>query len=140
MVLDPIPQPLPVHFFGSLPQPPTSRLNSAELKRPPTPAQIEVLFSLRLTKDSFKFFQSPPGTHTRKECGDENLKLRTVLVHNKMGDDWPRKIFSLEYSVPHSFLKKLRTRGPRRARRFLICGVGLIHDNSFVSVTNNTHS
>ena len=25
MVLDPIPQPLPVHFFGSRPQPPTSR-------------------------------------------------------------------------------------------------------------------
>jgi len=24
MVLDPIPQPLPVHFFGSRPQPPTS--------------------------------------------------------------------------------------------------------------------
>jgi len=24
MVLDPIPQPLPVHFFGSLPQPSTS--------------------------------------------------------------------------------------------------------------------
>jgi len=27
MVLDPIPQPLPVHFFGSRPQPPTSQMN-----------------------------------------------------------------------------------------------------------------
>ena len=27
MVLDPIPQSLPVHFFGSRPQPPTSRLD-----------------------------------------------------------------------------------------------------------------
>jgi len=27
MVLDPIPQPLPVHFFGSRPQPPTSPKN-----------------------------------------------------------------------------------------------------------------
>ena len=26
MVLDPIPQSLPIHFFGSQPQPPTSRL------------------------------------------------------------------------------------------------------------------
>ena len=29
MVLDPIPQSLPVHFFGSRPQPPTSRLHKA---------------------------------------------------------------------------------------------------------------
>ena len=29
MVLDPIPQSLPVHFFGSRPQPPTSRLQSS---------------------------------------------------------------------------------------------------------------
>ena len=29
MVLDPIPQSLPVHFFGSRPQPPTSRIKSA---------------------------------------------------------------------------------------------------------------
>ena len=30
MVLDPIPQSLPVHFFGSRPQPPTSPYNNAE--------------------------------------------------------------------------------------------------------------
>ena len=30
MVLDPIPQSLPVHFFGSRPQPPTSRKSSIE--------------------------------------------------------------------------------------------------------------
>ena len=28
MVLDPIPQPLPVHFFGSRPQPPTSQVDT----------------------------------------------------------------------------------------------------------------
>ena len=32
MVLDPIPQSLPVHFFGSRPQPPTSRLNTRVLQ------------------------------------------------------------------------------------------------------------
>ena len=31
MVLDPIPQSLPVHFFGSRPQPPTSRSVNAFL-------------------------------------------------------------------------------------------------------------
>ena len=30
MVLDPIPQSLPVHFFGSRPQPPTSRVDSVQ--------------------------------------------------------------------------------------------------------------
>jgi len=34
MVLDPIPQILPVHFFGSRPQPPTSRRESRILSRP----------------------------------------------------------------------------------------------------------
>ena len=33
MVLDPIPQPLPVHFFGSRPQPPTSRWKNRWKKR-----------------------------------------------------------------------------------------------------------
>ena len=33
MVLDPIPQILPVHFFGSRPQPPTSRMRATERLR-----------------------------------------------------------------------------------------------------------
>ena len=33
MVLDPIPQPLPVHFFGSRPQPPTSHRNALHTYR-----------------------------------------------------------------------------------------------------------
>ena len=34
MVLDPIPQPLPVHFFGSRPQPPTSHLHTNKPTKP----------------------------------------------------------------------------------------------------------
>ena len=33
MVLDPIPQSLPVHFFGSRPQPPTSQIRTTRLSR-----------------------------------------------------------------------------------------------------------
>jgi len=42
MVLDPIPQSLPVHFFGSRPQPPTSRYTSHRLV---SPLDLEICFT-----------------------------------------------------------------------------------------------
>ena len=50
MVLDPIPQPLPVHFFGSRPQPPTSR--KRQCSAIPVPGRF---FSFSREVDSFFF-------------------------------------------------------------------------------------
>ena len=48
MVLDPIPQSLPVHFFGSRPQPPTSHCNKAIYRLESLRCKVGVYFMFRI--------------------------------------------------------------------------------------------
>jgi len=84
MVLDPIPQILPVHFFGSRPQPPTSRLKTSHLKKKVRErigkgmAIIRIMAALlkplRLPRAQVSYEFSPPCSTI---CAEKSFLYRT---------------------------------------------------------------
>ena len=80
MVLDPIPQPLPVRFFGSRPQPPTSRSEGVHQKGPTSGKISGLQTNLNQNPDDHKA-KTKNSTAPRK-----GLILDTVSRLHKSGD------------------------------------------------------
>ena len=95
MVLDPIPQSLPVHFFGSRPQPPTSpylytcvERSSRHVYRDPQEKSIYVL----IYDPQEMYSRSHLGWHFRMPFQSSKLKARTSLFT----ETWQKRCSSFE--------------------------------------------
>ena len=76
MVLDPIPQSLPVHFFGSRPQPPTSRPNRFQKK--PMRVKSDAKFTFATCQKRPNKFQEKP-TRVRTDPCIRNTSICNTL-------------------------------------------------------------
>ena len=126
MVLDPIPQSLPIHFFGSRPQPPTS---------PYTHTHISVHLYIHATHTHC------PLTHTRVNVCEWYIYMRVYseCIYTHMG--WLRLVGSIKLQVSFAeyrlFYRSLLQKRPINLS-ILLTAATPYHD--VVTVRSHTHT
>ena len=128
MVLDPIPQSLPVHFFGSRPQPPTSRHSAIE-GRPAIHLKSHVLESrlIYFAKETQIFAQETQTLQTRVEHAHSAIRCSgssCIVFGNICIETRPMRIQKVVHSSHVSSTVQKRPRFCKRGLNSMYTGEG----------------